>query len=244
MAKVLAILYGVICHVMFLLIFVYLTAFLGNFDLVPKTIDSGTPGPLGMAIVINVLLLGAFAVPHSVMARPGFKQWWTQFVPKQVERSTYVLVSNLLFILLFWQWQPMTGVVWEVEHQTGATVLWGLFFFGFVLVVIASFVIDHFDLFGLRQVYLYARGVSYNPPVFRVAWFYKFVRHPLLLGWMIAFWSTPRMSTGHLLFAVATTAYMLIAIRYEERDLVKYHGDAYRDYRRRVSMIISGPSKN
>jgi len=244
MAKVLAVIYGVVCHVMFLLVFLYLICFLGNFDsLVPKTIDSGTPGPWGIALLVNILLLAIFAVPHSVMARPGFKQWWTRFVPQVVERSTYVLQANLLVILLFWQWQPMTGVVWEVQNPLGANVLWGLFFLGFGLVVLASFVVDHFDLFGTRQVILYALGREYTDPTFKVRGFYKFVRHPILLGWHMAFWFTPHMTTGHLLFAIATTTYMLIAIRFEERDLATFYGEAYRDYRRKVSMLIPWPSK-
>ena len=165
MAKILAVIYGIVSHVMFLLVFLYLICFLGNFDfLVPKTIDSGTLGPVGIALIVNILLLAIFAVPHSVMARPGFKRWWTQFVPKPVERSTYVLQSNLLVILLLWQWQPMTGVVWEVQNPLGANLLWGLFFLGFGIVVLSSFIIDHFDLFGTRHVILYALGSPYTPP--------------------------------------------------------------------------------
>ncbi len=240
---VLALVYGVVCHVMFLAVFLYLIPFLGNFDFVPKTIDSGTAGPVGLAILVNVALLALFGVVHSVMARPGFKSWWTRMVPKPVERSTYVLIANLQVILIIWQWRPMSGVVWEVQQQALATVLWGLFFSGFGLVVLSSFVIDHFDLLGTRQVFLFARGQPYTPPEFKVSAFYKFVRHPLLLGWMIAFWSTPRMSTGHLLFAIGTTVYMLIAIQFEERDLATVHGDDYREYKKKVSMIIPGPSK-
>lgn len=239
----LALVYGVICHLMFLAVFLYLIPFLGNFDFVPKTIDGGTAGPVGMAILINVALLALFGVPHSVMARPGFKSWWTRMVPEPVERSTYVLISNLLVILIIWQWRPMTGVVWEVQQQALATILWVLFFSGFGLVVLSSFVIDHFDLLGTRQVFLFARGRPYTPPKFKVSVLYKFVRHPLLLGWMIAFWSTPRMSTGHLLFAIGTTVYMLIAIQFEERDLATVHGDDYREYKKKVSMIIPWPSK-
>ncbi len=244
MAKVLAVIYGLVNHVMFLLVFLYLICFLGNFDfLVPKTIDSGTPGPVGMALIINIILLGLFAVPHSIMARQGFKRWWTQFVPKPVERSTYVLQSNLLVILLLWQWQPMTGVVWEVQNPLGANLLWGLFFLGFGIVVLSSIIIDHFDLFGTRHVILYALGRPYTPPQFKVRGFYKFVRHPLLLGWHMAFWSTPLMTTGHLLFSIATTAYMLIAIQFEEKDLATSYGEDYLNYKRKVSMLIPWPSK-
>jgi protein-S-isoprenylcysteine O-methyltransferase Ste14 len=244
MGKALALLYGIVCHLMFLVVFLYLIAFLGNFDvLVPKAIDSGMPGPIGTALLVNILLLAVFGVQHSVMARPGFKRWWTKLVPKPVERSSYVLITNLLLLLLFWQWRPMTGVVWDVQHEVGALVLWILFFLGFGIVVLSSLIIDHFDLFGTRQVFLYARGQPYTPPKFKIAGFYKFVRHPLLAGWVIAFWSTPRMTAGHLLFAIGTTVYMLIAIRLEERDLATFHGDAYREYQQRVSMIVPWPAK-
>ncbi len=242
MVRSLAVLYGLVCHVMFLLIFLYLICFLGNF-LVPKTIDNGTPSSTGKALIVNTVLLGVFAIPHSVMARQRFKKWWTQFVPKVIERSTYVLVSNLLLILLFCKWEPMIGVVWEVENQTTATMLSILFFIGFGIVVISSLIMDHFDLLGTRQVVLYALEREYTPPKFKVEGFYKFVRHPLLLGWHISFWSTPRMTTGHLLFSVATTVYMLIAIRFEEQDLMTFYGDAYRNYRSKVSMLIPWRSK-
>ena len=244
MGKALAVIYGVVCHLMFLIIFLYLICFLGNISipqLVPKTIDSGTAGFVGTALIVNIILLVLFAVPHSVMARPGFKKWWTQFVPQPVERSTYVLIANLLVILLFWQWRPMTGVVWDVGNPVGATILWVLFFLGFGIVVIASLIIDHFDLFGTRQVFLYAQDKEYTDPAFKVSAFYKFIRHPILFGWIVAFWSTPRMTTGHLLFAIATTVYMLIAIRFEERDLVTFYGDAYREYQRKVPMLIPWP---
>ena len=187
-----------------LAIFLYLICFLGNFDsLVPKTIDSGTPGPVATALLVNVLLWVLWGIQHSLMARPGFKKWWTGIVPQHLERSTYVLISNLLMILIMWQWQPMTGVVWEVASPLGQNVLWALFFLGFGLVVLSSFIIDHFDLLGTRHVILYAMGRPYTPNVFKVVGFYKFVRHPLLLGWIIAFWATPKMTTGHLVFAIA-----------------------------------------
>ena len=244
MGKVFAVFYGLVNHVVFLAIFLYLICFLGNFDsLVPKTIDSGTPGPVATALLVNVLLWVLWGIQHSLMARPGFKKWWTGIVPQHLERSTYVLISNLLMILIMWQWQPMTGVVWEVASSLGQNVLWALFFLGFGLVVLSSLIIDHFDLLGTRHVILYAMGRPYTPNVFKVVGFYKFVRHPLLLGWIIAFWATPKMTTGHLVFAIATTAYMLIAIRYEEKDLATSHGEVYRSYRKKVSMIIPWPSR-
>ena len=242
MAKGLAFLYGAVCYVLFLGTFLYAIGFVGDL-IVPKSIDSGAQGPIGTAILVNVALLGIFAVPHSVMARQGFKRWWTRFVPEPVERSTYVLISNLLLILLFWQWRPMTGVIWEVANPIGEFVLWAVFCIGWALVLLSSFIIDHFDLFGMRQVYLYARGKPYPLPEFKVAWFYKVVRHPLLLGWIIAFWAIPRMTEGHLLFAAVATVYILIAIQLEERDLGNSHGDVYREYQRKVPMIIPRPPK-
>ncbi len=243
MGKLLAVIYGVLGHLGFLAVFFYLIGFLGNSGLVPRSIDSGTAGPLGTALLVNILLLGIFGIQHSVMARPGFKRWWTRLVPEPVERSTYVWISNLLVVLLFWQWRPMTEIVWDVQNPVMANVLWALFFLGFGLVVLSSLIIDHFDLLGTRQVFLFARGKPYTSPEFKVAAFYKYVRHPLLLGWMIAFWSTPRMSTGHLVFAIGTTAYMLIGIQFEERDLATVYGDAYRDYRSKVSTIIPWPAR-
>lgn len=237
MGRIISFLYGVLAHLGFLVAFLYLVGFLGNF-VVPKSIDSGQAGPVGQALLINVILIAVFGIPHSVMARPGFKQWWTKVVPQHIERSTYVMISNLLVALLMWQWQPMVGVIWNVEHPAGASVLWGLFGIGWVMIVLTSFVINHFDLFGSRQVYLHLRGMEYTPLEFKAKWIYKYIRHPLMLGWIIAFWSTPQMSAGHLVFAVGTTVYILIAIQFEERDLVKYHGEDYENYRRKVSMLI------
>jgi methanethiol S-methyltransferase len=242
MGRVLALLYGAVCYVIFFVAFLYAIGFVGDL-VVPKSIDSGTPGSFGRALLINVLLLGVFAVQHSVMARPAFKRWWTQFVPQPVERSTFVLLSSLALILLYWQWQPMTRVIWDVENVAGRNVLWAFFWVGWVIVLLGTFLINHFDLFGLRQVYLYMKGREYTHVGFRTPFLYKVVRHPIMLGFIVAFWATPHMSVAHLLFSVATTAYILIALRLEERDLVTYLGTAYEEYRRQVSMILPFPKK-
>ncbi len=228
--------YGVLCHAMFLVVYLYLIGFLANF-FVWKSIDSGSVGPVGTALLINIILLAVFGIPHSVMARPTFKRWWTTIVPKPIERSTYVLVSNLLVILLFWQWQPMTGVIWEVQASGLRTILWAIFGFGWLLVVFSSLLINHFDLFGTRQVWLHLQGKEYTPPVFGMPLLYRMVRHPLYVGWLLAFWVTPSMTVGHLVFSIGTTAYILIAIVFEERNLLEAHPE-YADYRSRIPMLI------
>ncbi len=237
MGKMLSFLYGVIAHAGFLAVFMYLIGFLSNFA-VPKTVDSGDPGPFGLALAVNILLLAIFGIQHSVMARQGFKRWWTRIVPHHLERSTYVLISDLLFVLLIWQWQPMVGVIWQVDHPVGTMVLWGLFGIGWLTVVLTSFMINHFDLLGTRQVYLHLIGKEYSSLEFKTRGFYKYVRHPLMVGWIIAFWATPQMSVGHLVFAIGTTVYILIAIQIEERDLISFHGEAYEKYRREVSILL------
>ena len=237
MNRWMAFLYGVVCYAVFLISFLYAIGFVGNV-VVPKSIDSGPGVGLPEALLVNVLLLGLFAVQHSVMSRPWFKQWWTKIVPPPVERSTYVLFASLLLLLLFWQWRPITGVIWNVETGFGKPVLIGLFYLGWFIVLLATFMVNHFDLFGLRQVYLHLRNQECGDLVFKTTGLYKCVRHPIMLGFMVAFWATPHMTVGHLLFAVGTTVYMLIGIQLEERDLVNCLGEDYQKYRSRVGMVI------
>jgi len=232
-----AFVYGLFGYVVFLGSFLYAIGFVGNL-VVPKAIDTGPAGPVTEALFINGLLLGLFALQHSVMARCDFKRWWTRFVPQSVERSTYVLISSLLLLVLFWRWQPILGVVWHVENRVGVVALEVLFWLGWAVVLYSTFAIDHFDLFGLRQVWLRLRGIEYVPVPFEQPPLYKLVRHPLLLGFLVAFWSTPRMTQGHLLFSVATTGYVLVGILLEERDLVAAHGKVYEQYQREVRMLL------
>ena len=237
MNRYLTIGYGAVCYVVFLAAFLYAIGFVGNL-FVPRSVDHGVGASIGEAVVVNVLLLGVFAVQHSVMARPAFKRWWTQLVPKTIERSTYVLFSSLVLFLMFWQWRTMPAIIWDVAWTPGRIVLWVLFAAGWVTVLLSTFMISHFDLFGLRQVYLAWRGTPYTDLEFRTSLLYRVVRHPLMLGFIVAFWAAPTMTAGHLLFAVATTGYILIAIQLEEHDLNAMLGERYRDYRGRVPMLI------
>jgi len=237
MNRIAAFVYGTLCYLLFLATFLYGVAFLGNFCL-DRTIDGTSTVPFGQALLVDTLLLGLFAAQHSVMARPAFKQWWTKFIPKPVERSTYVLFSSLALLLLFYLWQPMGGTIWEVQDPIARGTIYGLFAGGWLLILVTTFLINHFDLFGMRQVWLYLKGHPYTPLKFAVPSLYRYVRHPLYVGWLLTFWAAPTMTAAHLVFSIATTAYILLAIQFEERALVKVHGAAYDEYRKQVPMLV------
>jgi protein-S-isoprenylcysteine O-methyltransferase Ste14 len=237
MSRIAYLVYGLLAYVVFLAAFLYGIGFVGNI-VVPKGIDDGVTAPRSAAIAINVLLLLLFAVQHNVMARPWFKDWWTQYVPRPIERSTYVAVASLILLLLYWQWRPMPEVVWHLEDPIVRAVLWALYFAGWMIVLVSSFVIDHFELFGLKQVWNYFRGREPAEAPFSERSIYRWVRHPLMLGFIVAFWSGPTMSQGRLLFAVVTTLWILIAIQIEEGDLVRDIGDPYERYRNRTPMLL------
>jgi methanethiol S-methyltransferase len=235
-SRIAGFLYGVVCYLAFFATFLYAIGFIGNFG-VPKSMDSGPHRPFTYALAVNAALLGLFAVQHSLMARPWFKRAWTRLVPTPVERSTYVLFSSVALLLLFWQWQPMGRVIWSVDSAAGQLFLQALYAAGWVTVLVSTFLINHFDLFGLRQVWLHLRGIPYTPLRFRTPGLYRIVRHPLYVGWLLVFWSAPLMTVAHLVFAIATTAYILLAIQFEERDLIQFHAE-YAEYRRRVPMLV------
>ncbi|MEO8573341.1 MAG: methanethiol S-methyltransferase [Pyrinomonadaceae bacterium] len=240
MSKIMTFVFGLISYVVFLGAFLYAIGFAGNL-FVPKTIDSGEPGPPLGSLLINLCLLSLFAVQHSVMARPGFKNVWTRIVPKAIERSIYVLLASIVLLFLFWQWRPMTGTIWSIENSIGRWIMYAVFAAGWLIVLLSTFMINHFDLFGLQQVYDHSRGTNPAAHDFKTRAFYRFVRHPIMLGFIIAFWATPDMTVGHLLFAAVTTAYILVAIQFEERDLVSAHGDTYKAYKRDVGMLVPKP---
>ena len=237
MKRILFLLYGVISYFIFFGTILYAIGFVGNL-FVPKSIDGPAAMPLVKAVLINASLLLVFALQHSIMARPAFKRWWTRFVPEPAERSTYVLIASLCLLLMMWQWQPIGGVVWVIESSLLKTILVSAYAFGWALVFISTFLINHFDLFGLRQTWLYFTGRKYTSLPFRTPLFYRFVRHPLYLGFLIAFWSTPVMTVAHLLFAMLTTGYILTAIVFEEKDLEAHFGESYVTYKQNSSKII------
>lgn len=235
-------LYGVLVYLLSFLTLLYTIAFTGNLP-VPKTIDTGATASIPEAFAIDVLLVGLFALQHSVMARPAFKRVWTKLVPHAVERSTYVLLASVTLLLLCWQWRPIAGVVWSVTHPVSILVLQSIFWAGWGLVLLSTFLINHFELFGLQQVFARLRGKTLPPAEFRTPSLYKWTRHPLYLGLLLAFWATPTMTLGHLLFAVANTGYILIGLSLEERDLLVVFGDRYRKYREQVSMLLPIPRR-
>ena len=237
MSRIIIFTYGVLCYFVFLAVFLYATGFIGGF-LTPTSLDGQPDRPLGLALAIDLGLLGLFAVQHSVMARPAFKRWWTRFVPEAAERSTYVLLSSLALVALFAYWAPIGGVIWDVSNVIARDFVFGLYIFGWLLLLYTTFLIDHFDLFGLKQVWRRLGEQVYRAPQFHTPSLYKLVRHPLYIGWLIIFWATPTMTTAHLIFALMTTAYILIAIQFEERDLVTAFGKQYLDYKQRTPMLL------
>lgn len=241
MGGILIFAYGIVCYLIFFATFLYSIGFVGNL-VVPKGIDTGQAGAPVAAVSVDLLLMALFAVQHSVMARPAFKRWWTEFVPAAVERSTYVLLSSLVLMLLYWLWQPIPGLVWAADGATAAAV-WVLFATGWAVVLLSTLMIGHFELFGLLQVYQRLRALQPDKPTFITPGFYALVRHPIMTGFVIAFWAAPVMSWGHLLFAVVTTAYIVVALQLEERDLTAIFGERYREYRRQVPMLVPMPWK-
>jgi len=242
MAGLVAVLYGVVAYSFTLVALLYLIGFVGNL-VVPKSIDSGAAGPLLQSVIVDATLIALFAIQHSVMARQGFKRWWTRVVPASVERSTYVLFTSLALLLLYWQWQPVPASVWTVHNPVAAGVLDGIFWLGWTVLVASTFLLNHFELFGLSQVFARLFGKQLSDPKFRTPLFYRYVRHPIYLGVLLAVWATPSMTVGHLLFAGMITGSILIGIELEERDLVKQFGDQYRRYRQRAAMLIPIPGR-
>ena len=242
MSRILAFIYGLICYLIFFATFIYTIGFVGNL-IVPKTLDSDLNGTLIQGILIDILLIGVFAIQHSLMARPSFKEWWKKIIPNSIERSTYVLMSSLALLLLFWQWRSLGGIIWNIQNPIISNIIYGIFALGWLIALLSKFMINHFDLFGLRQVYLYLRGQEYEYLGFRTPGFYKYVRHPIMLGFVIAFWATPIMTVSHLIFALGLTIYMLVGIKLEETDMISIYGNLYQEYRQQVSMLIPLPKQ-
>lgn len=238
MGRTFSFFYGVIAYIIFLGSFLYAIPFVSDF-LVTKTINTGAETPFGQALMINLSVLTIFALQHSIMARHGFKSWWTSIIPKSIERSTYVLLASLALLLIFWQWRPMGGIIWEVQNENAVALVYAIYGLGWFIVLLSTFMINHFDLFGLKQVYENLKNIEPQPIPFKVSFFYSIVRHPIMLGFIIAFWAAPVMTTGRLVFAITTTLYIWIAIKFlEERDLKKLHGATYVEYQKKVPMLI------
>lgn len=237
MNKLLSVAYGVISYFLFFAVFLYLIAFVGDF-LVPKTVSSGPSHEFASALFVNVLLIVIFAVQHTVMARKPFKQWLTKYIPEHLERSTYMLITSVVLALLYCFWQPVAGTVWTFTHPVFVVMFYTLFVLGWTIVLVATFLTNHFDLFGLRQVYLYAKGQAYTPLKFTDVWFYQWLRHPMMLGLLLAFWSTPVMTVSHLIFSIGMSIYIFVGISFEEKDLIELLGDNYVQYRQKTPMIF------
>lgn len=240
MIKLITFLYGVFAYLLFLIAFLYAIGFVGNF-IVPKSIDTGTKTTFTQALIINVLLLSLFALQHSIMARPTFKKWWTNIVNPVIERSTYVLLSSSALLLIYWQWRPMQTIVWKIENETASIIINGIYFLGWIIALLSTFIINHFDLFGLKQIIQNIKNKNPKPEctTFKIIHLYKIVRHPIMLGFLIAFWATPIMTLGHLVFALTTSIYIFIAVKFlEEKDLRELFGEEYKNYQKKVPMLV------